>query len=481
MNVPALISSAPDDYPDKWLAAVAAPNGSKGMSTRITNIERLPIRLVLFYVAATVFIFVFGPYDWPVENWPTFFGFLAATMLALWLGFRWTVARTAVETSFGGWRSVIAFGAAASVIVLFVTAPIYTGRMPWEFLNALRDQGAAYEGLQQQLELTAGSRGPIAFVRILTWPLVFAGVPLGVLHWAEMGARLRVLMLITIGAMIVSSVLRGTDREIADLIGVFGGAGLVLLARKLVFEGLTLRNLFHRYRFALVAVAILLTIAASLFAQRKEERFTWKTAVCISSSDQTPTGICADFDHPWFSLLNEDQRFTASIAAAYFTQGYYGLSLALDLDDFRSTWGLGHAPFAMAAYANLTGDEELYENSYTFRLRAIGWSDQHQWSTMFPWIANDISFPLVPIFMLLIGTLFGASWRDAVLARNDRAAVVFVILILMMGYMPANSQITLVPDHYFALIVWTYLWRRSRRQVLQSAGSAASLNELVTR
>jgi hypothetical protein len=450
------------------------------MSTKITNIERLPIRLVLFYVAGTVFIFAFGPFDWPVENWPTLLGFLAATMLALWLGFRWAVARSVVETSFGRWRSIVVFGAAASMIVLFVSAPIYTGRMPWQVLSALRDQGAAYEALQGQLELTAGTRGPIALLRILTWPLVFAVLPLGVLHWAQMGARLRVLMLTTIAAIVVSSILRGTDRETADLIAVTGGAGLVLFARKMVFEGLTLRALIRRYRLAVVASLVLLGVAASLFAQRKEERFVYKTAICIGSSEQTPTGVCADFDHPWFGLLDEGQRFTTSIAAAYFTQGYYGLSLALALDDFRSTLGLGHAQFAMAAYTSLTGDEGLYENSYTFRLRAIGWSDQHQWSTMFPWIANDISFPMVPVFMLLIGALFGASWRDAVLARNDRAAVAFVLFILMMGYLPANSQITLVPDHYFALIVWTYVWRRARRHALQSIKYATSPNRLVT-
>ena len=186
------------------------------MSTRITNIQRLPIRLVLGYVAATVFVFVYGPFDWPIDNWGTLFGFLAVTMLALWLGFRWAVARTAAGTSFGGWRSVIVFGAAASVIILFVAAPVYTGRMPWEILEALSDQGAAFRNLQDQLELTAGTRGPIALARILTWPLVFAVLPLGILHWAEMGAGLRVLVLTTIGAIIVSSILRGTDREIAD-------------------------------------------------------------------------------------------------------------------------------------------------------------------------------------------------------------------------------------------------------------------------
>ena len=116
------------------------------MLTRIASIQRLPIRLVLGYFAATLFVFVYGPFDWPIDNWASLFGFLAATMLALWLGFRWTVARTAAETSLVGWRRVIILGAIASFIILFVAAPVYTGKMPWQVLDALRDPGAAYRG-----------------------------------------------------------------------------------------------------------------------------------------------------------------------------------------------------------------------------------------------------------------------------------------------------------------------------------------------
>src|SRR5262245_53704313 len=99
------------------------------MSAKFKHIARLPIWLVLFYVAATFFAFVYGPYDWPVENWTTLFVFLAVTMLAVWLGFRWAVAKTATGTSFGRWRLVIVLGTVASVIVLFVATPVYTGRM----------------------------------------------------------------------------------------------------------------------------------------------------------------------------------------------------------------------------------------------------------------------------------------------------------------------------------------------------------------
>src|SRR5262249_59886974 len=152
--------------------------------------------------------------------------------------------------------------------------------------------------------------------------------------------------------------------------------------------------------------------------------------------------------------IDERYRFAASIAAAYFSQGYYGLSLALDVGDFQSTWGIGHAPFVAALYTSLTGDDELYTHSYTYRLRDVGWSDEHQWSTMFPWLANDISFVGVPILMLLIGFAFGASWRDAVFANDDRAAVVFAIFFILLGYLPAKLQSAVGPAHLLAPPFW---------------------------
>ena len=189
------------------------------------GIARLPIRATLVYVAATLSVFAFGPFDWPVDNWPMLLGFMAAVMLALWLGYSFALAGPVVDVAADNWTRIIVFGALISAIVLFVAAPVYTGRMPWEVLSALRDQGAAYDGMQDQLELTAGSRGPVAFARILTWPVVFAVIPLGVLHWREMRTGLRMLVLMTLGSILVSSILRGTDRESADLMAMIGGAG----------------------------------------------------------------------------------------------------------------------------------------------------------------------------------------------------------------------------------------------------------------
>ena len=440
------------------------------MRAKFRGIERLPIRLLLLYVAATFFVFALGPFEWPVDNWASLIAFLALSMACLWIGFRYAIASAPRESTAIDPRWIIILGSVSAVALLFIAAPVYTGKMPWQVLDALREQGVAYSALQEQLELTSGSRGPIALARILTWPFVFGGMLLGILQWTYLRAGFRLLTVVILLSILISSILRGTDREGADLLVVISSSIGVLAARELVHRDSSLRGMVHVAKHAIIAVFILLIATATLFIERKEERFVDAATLCIARNDEDPgrdPGICADFEYAPFVLFDIDERyrFAASIAAAYFSQGYYGLSLALDVGDFQSTWGIGHAPFVAALYTSLTGDDELYTRSYTYRLRDVGWSDEHQWSTMFPWLANDISFVGVPILMLLIGLAFGASWRDAVFANDDRAAIVFAIFCIMLGYLPANSQVTLVPDHYFALLVWLslWLWARPRR------------------
>jgi hypothetical protein len=436
-------------------------------NNRFRSLNRLPIRLVLSYLGLTFSAFILGPFDWPVNNWAVLVGFLAAVTLALYAGFRVAIAGQALGKPLSNWRVVILAGAIANIGILFPSAYLYTGKMPWDILTALQDQQAAYQELQQMLLLTEDSRTPLVLARIAAAPLVFAVIPLSILNWGGMSAWLRIFFFASICATLVFSVLRGTDREIADLALVLFSSTLVKFARWIVHQGVRLGQIVRRYRVGLICALLALFLAAAVFIDRKEGRVGDTRAFCFSE-----TAICADFDSPPLGVFSERIQFAFVMAAAYASNGYYGLSLALGLN-FQSTFGLGHAPFAMKAYSALAASDELYERSYTFRLRNLGWDDLSLWSTMFPWIANDISFSMVPPFMGLIGWMFGTAWKDSVFAQNDKAAIVFTFIILMMAYVPANSQLTLVADNYFAFVIWVvwWLWDRSRSRGINLSGS----------
>jgi hypothetical protein len=421
------------------------------------HLERAPFRLMIAYLLSTIAIFVFGPVDWPIENWTTLIVFLSAVLGALWLGFRLGVQGAAATTELRHWKRLVVIGSIATVVLMFPAAFIYTGKMPWQIFEALQDQSEAYLELQRNLNLTTlDDRAALAVIRAAVAPLALATIPLGIIHWRKLSSVLRVLVGAAILSNIVLSILRGTDREIADLVIVGFSAFLIVVARSLIGRKATLLSELKRRRLLIFLAVAVFAIAAALFVDRKEQRVGDVDQVCVGD-----TPICANYDRPLSDQLDDRAKFALSMSALYFGQGYYGLSLAL-AKDFQTTWGLGHSLALMSYYSAFKGNEDLYERSYTFRLRDDGWSDLGQWSTMFPWIANDVGFPGVPFVVGLLGWIWGKSWKDAVFGKNEPAAIVFVFMMLMVFYMPANNQLTQTIDVYFAVVVWMLVWLRGR-------------------
>jgi hypothetical protein len=414
---------------------------------------------MMAYLLGTILVFALGPFDWPIDNWGCLVLFLTAVMGTLFIGYRLGVGGNAAGTELKAWRRVLVLGAIATIVMLFPAAYLYTGKMPWEVADAVRDQAAAYRELQESLALTTqGDRAIVAVARAVVAPLTLAAIPLGALHWRDLSWLLRLLLGAAIASTIIFSLLRGTDREIADLIIVILSTSLVAVARGRLDRGASAPGMLRRHRVAILVTAAALATAAVAFVERKEQRIGSNHEICVGD-----VRVCADYDHALLGPLGDRSRFGLSMAAVYLGQGYFGLSLALT-KDFQSTWGLGHSLPLMTYYSALSGNEELYERSYTFRLRDDGWSDLNQWSTMFPWLANDVGFFGVPFVIGVLAWIWGSSWKDAVLRKNDRAAIVFVFMMVLIFYMPANNQLTQTVDAYFAAVFWTVLWLIDRRR-----------------
>ena len=176
-------------------------------------------------------------------------------------------------------------------MVLVPSSFAYTGHGPWEWLQALKDQGEAYRRLQEQLFLTSGQRSNIVAIRTAIAPLIYAILPLGIIRWRSIGWIARISVGIVIATSVIFSIMRGTDKELADLFIVGIAAGFVAVGRNLAIgEG---GQAFIQRSWKVVAMAILFMIfAQSLFTQRKEQRiggYVSRTAVCANSSGIAPT------------------------------------------------------------------------------------------------------------------------------------------------------------------------------------------------
>jgi hypothetical protein len=440
-----------------------------------------PLVPILVYLVGTITLFLFGPLDWPVPNAAALTLFLALALTGICAFYLIGAGGEAVGAPFPYWRAVIIIGALLSIGILFPSAYFYADKMPWQVIDAFRDQNAAYGALQKKLVETTGGRTLISIVRAVTYPLIFAVLPLGILNWRKMSWKLWLLVLATALSSVIFSVLRGTDREVFDVIIIISASVLVLIVRWCATTGTTLSRVLVRRSTVIGAIVFLIVagIALSLFADRRAQRagytpeaFAKGTVVAPSLAARVamPGGwsdvmciraVCLNPDHPLVRHVDVPKKYALLMLTSYLTQGYYGLSLAIT-EDFHSTLGVGHSPVIARTYARLAHDNSIYQRGYTFGLRDLGWSDESQWSTIFPWLANDVGFPGAIAVICLFAFLWGRSWLDAVGRHDDRAAVVFCLLFQLFVYVPANNQLAQTFDAYFALVGWCGYWMISR-------------------
>ncbi|MDB5706581.1 MAG: hypothetical protein JWN66_3697, partial [Sphingomonas bacterium] len=284
--------------------------------------------------------------------------------------------------------------------------------------------------------------------------------------WRSLGWLYRGLVGVAVVCSLIFSIMRGTDKEIADLFIVGGTTMLVLLGRSSAFGQQGFAILKRYWKPALLAI-VFIYIAAGVFTSRKDERlggYDKKLSVCANDSH-----ICADLDNQLISWMPLRQRFGATFFILSTCSGYYGLNLALE-KPFESTLGVGHSPSAMSVYKLLSGDQALEKRSFTYRNRFDGWSDEYYWSTLITWIANDVGFPGAVLVLALLGYLWGRWWREATAGVSDPAAILFVLSTMIMVYLPANNQVLASYDGYPILAVWTAIWLWHRRRRALSVG-----------
>jgi hypothetical protein len=443
----------------------------------IFSVRTLPLVLIMTYLLATIALFCFGPLRWPVSNPGALSLFIGLALAGICAFNLMGSEGVPMGTPLANWRPVIISGAVLGIAILFPSAHYYSDKMPWQVVDALRDQNAVYEALQKKLSENAGGRTLISLARAFTYPLIFAVLPLGILNWRRMNWKLWLLVFATALSSVVFSILRGTDREAFDVMIVASASIMVVIARRCIATRSTLAGVLVSRSTLIGAIAFLMVLAVALnmFADRRAQRTGYtpeafaagtRNAPSLAAHLEKPDGwfdvmcirtICLEPDHLLVRYVDVPKKYAALMLTSYLTQGYYGLSLALT-EDFHSTLGLGHSPVVARTYQRLTHDNSIYERGYTYGLRKLEWSDESQWSTIFPWLANDVGFSGAIAVICLLAFLWGRSWRDAVGANDDRAAIVFCLLFQLFIYAPANNQLAQTFDAYLALTGWCGVW-----------------------
>jgi hypothetical protein len=99
------------------------------------------------------------------------------------------------------------------------------------------------------------------------------------------------------------------------------------------------------------------------------------------------------------------------------------------------------------------------------RIEDEGWDAFGEWSTIYPWIASDVSFPGTIVVVFLIGRLFALCWLDTLEGENPFAVGMFAQFIIMLSYFNANNQCLSGGEGLSGFVVLLILWLSTRRKL----------------
>jgi hypothetical protein len=411
----------------------------------------LPIIFFVSYLSFTVIFFAFGPFEYPIDNPVSLYVFLALAHLALLAGY-WRVVfrRPQAYSGFLKINQLITWAALASILLLFPTSKARTGSFMPDVAYGISNPGEAYAQTYVLMNESAGLP-LIEYIRILSGPLLIMLLPLTTFYWEYLTKKTRFLGITGILGTVALFLAMGTNKAVADT---------VLLLPWMVFAGYK-AGVLHLKPRRVIVVSACTGAAFILFLAFFGVGMLAREGSPVAAKFFPATQSTADPEN--FLVRNLGEIPTAVVMGMdiYLTSGYYAVSLSLR-EPYVPMFGIGNSTFLSRQTARVIGDSGIPNRSYPVRIEKYGWDSVGLWSTIYPWIASDVSFPGTILIVYLIGKLFALSWLDT-LAGNPFAVVLFAQLLIMLFYFPANNQLLQSGEGFTAFWVTLILWWRSRR------------------
>lgn len=433
-----------------------------GRSARNAGGQRryVPLLIVEAYLSFTVFIFAFGPWPWDVRNPITLYTYLFLVQIALFIGY-WSKAKELTVPVYVGRYSREKLLRTSVILSLIAIVPFYyiqLGRLEFSLSGIIGQIVAGATNPGQAYKDILASSGPgshffLLWLYVLVSPILWMCVPLAVSLWGSLSFKMRIAVAFIVCANVLTWVAMGTVQGIADNAAIIALA-MLASGRKVGFKRIGLRRA--------IAIAVVLSIVVFYFSYAQDSRAHGQA---IATTDKG-AGITLDTNNFMLVGLPPAAQSAFGRGCSYLTQGYYALSLGLALP-FEWTFGVGHSLFWTGMLDHFTGID-VTEQTYPARIEdQFGWSMQIRWDSVYPWLASDLSFPGTIVLMVVIGRLLASTWFDTQAGENPYALALFILLMLIILYFPANDKMLTnaysVGAFWGLLIMWLATHRASNR------------------
>lgn len=162
-----------------------------------------------------------------------------------------------------------------------------------------------------------------------------------------------------------------------------------------------------------------------------------------------------DLNHPTLVLFKSKKvRYDICNLISYFTQGWYGFTLALKTP-FEWTYFLGGFRGINSVVSQIfTKVPNLTDFTYPVRAgKLYNFDGLACWYTIFPWLASDFTFTGALVFMGIVAKIYMKSWIQTIKYNNPIAFIITVLITIQYFFIVANNQIFIQRGESIAVVI----------------------------
>lgn len=425
------------------------------MDIRESNkLRNFPIVMLVGFLCFTELFFVLGPMSYEVDNLFGTFLYLLLNNVCLVLGYRYYMSSLKKECVRHTERDnhnirilkyIIVISSLCIPIrmnVLWNVNPFSIAAVVDHVMASVFNPGDVYKAK------LAYESGFLTYVNMFVNLFVYISLAAGIYYFGKMSKGWKVMIGILIFMELIFPIGQGVRKGIMDTLLLVFFVGIA------AYPNLILRKKQRRRLLWIGVTACCMFIFYFVFSNMSRNGVDDATVLTEGNN------IYASVREGYRSLPPLLIVALCSIQG-YACQGYYALSLALSMP-YRFCYFLGSSWFGV----NLSHRYgiEIFDRTYIARLEAYGIDSTINWHSLYTWLANDVSFFIVPLLISLMGFFLAKTWNDTICNRSLFAPPAFFFFVIMVFYAFANNQV--FSFMFIPFIITFVLWEIDRKHLI---------------
>lgn len=408
----------------------------------------MPINIIILFLISTVVLYFLGPIKWEIKNTMLLLVVLGSFYFSYYLGYIFYILK---KKSYYKKNFILNKITIKKNLKIFRISSIYNilfnivlaKTLGGFSVNKILSPGAAYK---EKLFFDYLTVDPL-FVKTAQVMSYFAVLsyfyyPIGLVCYKNLKIRDKILFHVSLATTILYYINFGTFKGLADI-------GIIYLAIKIYDRGFNQRKFSIKNLKIYVVITILLLGFIGIQSSRGN---TFKNKNVINRRIKK-----------FVKFESKDVNYGIKSIIVYYTHAYTGLSYSLNLP-FEWTYGLGNSR-ALTEISKNFFDIDISKKTYLQRLEdKYQWPNGMVWSTVFPWLASDFTYYLIPLIMFLLGLFLAKLYFEIIYRQNIIALIFYCQMFIFSFYIPANNQLLQSKISFFGTIglVCIYLFRRKK-------------------